>query len=281
MTIHCPAKTAALFLLLVSLAAPLAAHDTWFAPLPATSHGRATLALGTGNTFPHQEFPVARAHLKSSGCRSDGEGADRRVTPLRWVSDQPAALVLQTARVLPANGAFSCWAQLLPFEIEIDDALVEVYLKEINALPPVRQRWAELRSRGVRWNERYVKHARIEVAVEPGRLAAASAGTQAIDGLGLDVRLEAGSRSLRAGDTLRAQVLRDGLPVAGLPVELRSDLSPLGLWRHTDAEGRVALTLPLAARWVLRGVDLRPATDRVDAWDSRFVTLAFEVLPRR
>ena len=120
-----------------------------------------------------------------------------------------------------------------------------------------------------------MKHVRLEVAGESGRLAAASAGTQAIDGLGIDVRLEAGLRPLRS------QVLRDSLPLAGLPMELRSDLSRLGLWRHTDAEGRIELTLPLAARRVLRGVDLRPATDRVDASDSRLVTLAFEVLPRR
>jgi hypothetical protein len=71
-------------------------------------------------------------------------------------------------------------------------------------------------------------------------------------------------------------VLRDGRPLAGLAVELRSDLSPIGIWRSTDADGRVELTLPLAARWILRGTDVRPADG--DRWDSRFVTLAFEVL---
>ncbi|MCU0919517.1 MAG: DUF4198 domain-containing protein [Burkholderiaceae bacterium] len=274
---HIHTKVAALLLAAAGLDAPVAAHDTWFAPRPATDRGGAVLALGTGNAFPHQEFPVARAHLQRSGCM----GAGPSVTPLRWVADEPAALLVQSAPALPATGSFSCWAQLLPFEIEIDDALVAVYLDEIRALPRVRQRWAELRARGVRWNERYVKHARIELAGAAGPETASGVGTEAIDGLGLDVRLQAGPHPLRAGDTLRAQVLRDGQPLAGLPVELRSDLSPLGLWRHTDAEGRVELTLPLAARWVLRGVDLRPSADRADAWDSRFVTLAFEVLPRR
>jgi uncharacterized GH25 family protein len=93
----------------------------------------------------------------------------------------------------------------------------------------------------------------------------------------MDVRLETAQRPLRAGDTLRFQVLRDGAPLAGLPVELRSDLSPLGICRQTDAEGRVELTVPLAARWILRGTDVRPSAQDPDRWQSRFVTLAFEV----
>ena len=35
--------------------------------------------------------------------------------------------------------------------------------------------------------------------------------------------------------------------------------------------------LPLAGRWVLRGTDLRLSSERPDTWDSRFVTLAFDV----
>jgi hypothetical protein len=33
-----------------------------------------------------------------------------------------------------------------------------------------------------------------------------------------------------------------------------------------------------AGRWVLRAVDLRPSETEADRWDSRFVTLAFELL---
>jgi hypothetical protein len=275
---HIPAKATALLVLAARLlATPAAAHDTWFAPLPAADRGATRLALGTGNSFPQQQIAVMPAHVQGSGCQD----ADARVSPLRPVADEAAALVMQTARPAAAAGALSCWAQLQPYDIEIDDATVAVYLKEINALPSVRQRWAELRARGVRWDERYVKHARIELPGEAGPAASVSAGTAAIDGLGLDVRLEAGPRPLRAGDTLRAQVLRDGRPLAGLPVELRGDASPLGLWHQTDAEGRVAVSLPLPGRWVLRGVDLRAASHKADAWESRFVTLAFEVLPRR
>ena len=43
------------------------------------------------------------------------------------------------------------------------------------------------------------------------------------------------------------------------------------------AQGRVQVRLPLAGRWVLRGTDLRPSSERPGTWDSRFITLAFEV----
>jgi hypothetical protein len=167
---------------------------------------------------------------------------------------------------------------LHPINIDIDNATVEVYLQEVSALPAVRARWEALRARGVRWQESYTKVSRIEVnALE----AAAGAATvpEAIAGLPIDLRLES-PLPLRAGDTLRAQLLRDGQPLAGLPLELRSDLSPLGVWRQTDAEGRVSIPVPLAARWVLRGVELRASEKQADAWDSRFITRAVEVLPR-
>lgn len=265
---------AALFAALLGAGAAASAHDSWFAPLPRTDRGEAVFALGTGNQFPLQEITIPLVQLRSHGCQGPGQ----RLAPMRWVADRPTAVVLRSARPVPAPAALSCWAQLHPISIDIDDATVEVYLKEVSALPAVRERWAALRGRGVRWQESYTKVARVELnALEPAAGPAALAADLA--GLPIDLRLES-PLPLRAGDTLRAQLLRDGQPLAGLPLELRSDLSPLGVWRQTDAEGRVSVPVPLAARWVLRGVDLRASEQQADAWDSRFITLAFEVLPR-
>ena len=254
---------------------PARAHDSWFAPLPRTDRGEAVFAFGTGNQFPVQEVTIPLTQLQHSGC----QGVGQRVAPMRWVADRPVALVLRSARPVSATAALSCWAQLHAIAIDIDDATVEIYLDEVSALPAVRERWAALRARGVRWQESYTKVARVELnALEPGAATAAPA-PEAVPGLALDLRLES-PLPLRAGDTLRAQLLRDGQPLAGLPLELRNDLSPVGLWRQTDAEGRISVPVPLAANWLLRGVDLRPAESRADAWDSRFITLAFQVLPR-
>ena len=84
----------------------------------------------------------------------------------------------------------------------------------------------------------------------------------------------------RAGMPLEFRLLDHGRPLAGQALELRSELSPLGLWARTDADGRVRLVAPLPGRWLLRGVELRPADDGSGAWASRFVTLAFTVRAR-
>ncbi|MDH4390890.1 MAG: hypothetical protein QE285_05630, partial [Aquabacterium sp.] len=125
------------------------------------------------------------------------------------------------------------------------------------------------------------RHARIEMAAAlPGTASAGQAG-QAGGGPGLDLQADMPAAPLRAGDTLRVQLLRDGQPLAGLPVVLRNDLSPLALWHRSDADGWINAVLPLAARWLLSGVDLQPSETEPDGWDSRFVSLRIETLPRR
>lgn len=246
-----------------------AAHDTWLTALRPTPNGELGLALGTGTQYPGYEFPIGMEQIARSGCRGDAVNE----APLQWVGDRSNALLLRSSQVVPEGAALTCWVQLVPFDLTIDPPVVQIYLDEIKAPPAIRQLWAERLARGVRWTERYVKYARIEWG------HAASAATTAPIDMGMDVQLIAPRRPLRRGDEASFVVLRDGLPLPELAVELRSDLSPIGLWRKTDAQGRVTIKLPLAGRWLLRGTDLRPSSSRSDEWDSRFVTLAFDVAP--
>ncbi len=126
-----------------------------------------------------------------------------------------------------------------------------------------------MQARGLGWREHYFKHARIELGT-PSDAAVA---------MDMDLRLETAGQALRVGRTVSAQALRDGEPLAALALELRSETSPIGIWRRTDAQGRISVTAPLPGRWVLRGVDLRVSAADPDRWDSRFVTLAFDVAP--
>lgn len=245
-------------------AAGAAAHDTWFEAMPAAAAGGVAFALGTGNRFPLQEFAIGIEQLVTSGCR-DAAGA---LVPLRHLQDQPNALWLRAG--VRADAAPSCWAQVQPFEVEIAPHIVELYLKEIQAPAAVREAWAAMRGRGVSWKERYTKHARIET-LRPG----VAISTRPVP-MAMDVLLESDG-PVGVDRPLVLQVLRDGRPLADFAVELQSHASGLGIWRRTDAHGRVTFSPPLAGRWLLRGTDLRLSQSQPDYWESRFVTLAFDV----
>jgi hypothetical protein len=220
------------------------------------------MALGTGNQFPRQEVPVGAPSLVESGCR----GSDGRTTPLRGVRATPTALQL---RASVAN-AVTCWGQQSSFEVELPADKVALYLREINPPAWVRDEWARLQSAGLPWKERYAKHARIE-------LRGGSGPAQPV-AMAMDLLLD--EREPRVGQLLGFQVLRDGRPLPDQAVELRGDMSPLGIWRRTDAEGRASVPVPLPGRWVLRGTDLRRSDSVPDQFESRFFNLAFEVQAR-
>ena len=247
-------------LLAAAAAGPASAHDTWFQPLPGP--GAQQLALGTGNQFPVQETPVGAASLVGNGCR----GSDGRVAPLRVLVEAPTALRLQ----VPSVDAVTCWAQQTSFAVDLPADKVALYLREINPPSWVRVEWARLQAAGLPWKERYAKHARIE-------LRGAGGPAQPVP-MAMDVVLD--ERAPVVGQTLNFQLLRDGQPLADQAVELRGAISPLGIWRRTDAEGRARIDLPLPGRWVLRGTDLRRSETAPDQFESRFFNLAFEVARR-
>jgi hypothetical protein len=241
------------------------AHDSWFETLPVAAGGAAVLALGTGNQFPAQETGIEARYLTLRGCRrADLPTPGAAPLALKALRNTPTSLVLQAPR-----GAGTCWVQLAPFDVEVAPDKVPVYLKEIQASPEIRATWAAMAARGLPWRERYTKHARIELGV-PGALPAP---------IGLDLHIENAASFVRVGTNISVQALRDGQPLPDLALELRSENSPLGIWRRTDAQGRISVAAPLPGRWLLRGVDLRVAAADPDRWDSRFVTLAFDVAP--
>ena len=240
-------------------AGPACAHDTWFQPLAA----QGTLALGTGTQFPRQEVPVGADSLVRSGCRA-GEGG---AVPLRVLRQAPAALIV---RPTAGQATTVCWAQQTRFDVTLPPDKVALYLREINPPAWVQGEWSRLQAAGLPWKEHYAKHARIE-------LGGGAGPAQPVD-MAMDVLLD--DRAPRVGRTLGFQVLRDGRPLPDQAVELRGEMSPLGIWRRTDAEGRAGISVPLPGRWVLRGTDLRRSESVPDQFESRFFNLAFEVLPR-
>jgi len=263
---HAPRHCLAACLLALFTVGPAFAHDTWFEAKSHKQPGRLLMALGTGNQFPELEFPMDLRYLTQHGCQQDG-----KPMALQGVAMAAKSLLLMTQA--PGAGPVTCWAQSIPFELEMAADKVAIYFDEINPPQATRDRWAAMAARGLAWRERYVKNARIEFA----GAATDQAQTPLPSGMGLDVLMLSGLQAARSGDALQFQVLRDGQPLADFAVELRGTSPGPGLWLRTDAQGSVRTPAPAPGRWLLRGTDLRIATDNPDQWDSRFITLAFEV----
>lgn len=245
-----------------------AAHDTWFTPATAAQPGQ--LQLSTGNRYPIQEFNPMAASLVRTGCTA----SDGRASALRAAGNQAKWLDM---RIEQRRGAspMACWAELKPFELDMALDKVEVYFAEIKANAAHRQAWAGMQSRGLPWRESYRKFARIELA--GAAQATPAQRTAARRPVGMDLELVLlGDAPVQVGQALEFQLLRDGQPLAGFPLELQSERSPVGLWRETDAQGKLVHTLPFTGNWLLRGTDLRVSTQDADRWVSRFVTLAIE-----
>jgi hypothetical protein len=250
---------------LVAWAPASRAHDTWFA-VPAALAGAPmrVLTLGTGNRFPLHDSPIGAEFVVRRGCSRAGGAA---------AALQPLANTETTLVVRAPSDAGACWAQLAPFEVELAPDKIALYLDEVRPPPAIVDAWAALHARGLPWKERYTKHARVDFG---GGDAAARPS-----GLGMDVLLLDAPAKPAAGDALLFRVLRDGAPLAGFAVELRhaADLAG-GTWLRTGADGRVAFTPPRPGSWLLRGVDLRLSATVPDTFESRFVTLAFDVAAR-
>lgn len=243
-------------LLLFALAClPAQAHDTWFKHQPAVD-GALSLALGTGNKFPVFDSGIDARYLVESGCR-----AGQLATALRPAGNEPASLQLRGLAQ-----AATCWAQLAPFEVTLAADKIPLYLREVGASPELRATWAAMAARGLPWRERYTKHARIELGAPSAQPAP----------LGMDLLIEHDG-AVQPGELITVRVLREREPLAGQAVELRGDVLPLGIWRRSDAQGRLQVKVPTAGRWLLRAIDLRVSPTSPDMWDSRFATLAFEV----
>jgi hypothetical protein len=248
------------------------AHDTWFQVRAAANPP--ALWLGTGDRFPVLESRVEVEHLKRHGCArhaelaARGDAAGRPLVPVSGPAGrQPNALALR----LPAAAVsepISCWASLVPFDIEIEPTKIELYLKEIAAGQALRDAWAAEQAAGRPWRERFVKHARVEIG-----------GTSAVPlGMAMEAML-LGATPPKMREEARFQLLYGGRPLVSHPVELVSEQSKVGLWRRTDAQGQIVLGLPLAGNWLLRSTLLRPPAQAGERWQSDFVTLAFTVEP--
>ena len=254
------------------LALPVAAHDTWMASKQTTVRAGTELDfdLTSGIRFPALEKGPKPERIGNSGCLQGGAKFD--VTP---GASRPKSLALK-ARV-PANSGVTCYIELKPLLLDLKVTKINEYLDEIDAPASVREAWAASPT-PKRWLETYSKHAKTIIPSAAGQPAT---GTPAPVGLTLEFVPEVDLSTGQIKDTLPVKVLRDGQPLAGLSVEIVSARNSKGIWKKTDAQGRVEFAAPAPGRWMLRATDLRQTSAAESTWDSRFGTLVFEILPAK
>jgi hypothetical protein len=126
-------------LTLACAAAPSAAHDTWFEPLP-----NGGLALGTGNRFPVNEIAVDDKYFAKSGCVAV-DGKARSLDKVRFTDK--ATLLRSKDRA--ASEPLTCFVQLQPFDIDLPPDKIEIYFKEIRPSDAVLAAWADLKARAL------------------------------------------------------------------------------------------------------------------------------------
>lgn len=271
----------ALSLLTLGCAASCAAHahDTWLERLPQSTAQQPALRLVTGDHFPMVDSAHTEEQLARSGCQVAG-------TPSGPLVRQPDGSMASTpvrlapAQNLPRAPRLSCWAQLRALALTLSDEQVEQYFEEARPPAAVRQAWQAQRALGKPWRERYIKHARLEWFIDAHTV---SADPPQASGLGLDALLLSPLQAPRVGQELEFLVIKGGAPLAQFPVEFRHEGSRLGLWRRTDALGRVRVSPPAQGRWLLRGIEITPpaAAEPDPIWQGLFITVAFDVEPPR
>lgn len=247
------------------------AHDTWLHVADQQpGSGLLALQMGSGARYPKSEGAVPASRVLGAGC-ADDTGASRPLAPRQ---ELPVMLELR-ARVGAARSV-ACWLALPPVDLVLTPELVQVYLQDIHAPQPVRDAWAAQQKAGIAWKEVYRKYVRIEAPVPGAETVAVPATMRQPRNYPLEL-LPVGDSPVRAGAEAEFQALANGKPVADLPVEFVSLRNPAGIWRQTDARGRMRLALPFGGEWLLRSTVLHvPATPQ-EPWRSEFATLTVQV----
>jgi uncharacterized protein DUF4198 len=243
-----------------------AAHDTWMLParFEVPPGAAVELEVTSAMRFPTPESAPDASRVEATGIRLGSRtvdlkilGATKSVLRLRSVPSQP--------------GVATLWLASRPRTLELKDAEVEHYLKEIGAWETAGARWI---SGGRRpWRETYVKFTKTFVRVGSAKDQSWSEPV----GLGLELVPLVDPTTLRAGDDLGLQLLRDGRPVAGQAVAAQAAGRAPEL-RQTDEGGRVSFVTRADGAWLVKTTLVEPAEGE---WSSRFSTLTLSVRAAR
>ena len=254
---------------LAALASPAFAHDTWLLPAKFTLAPGATLSaeMTSAMAFPRGETAIKPGRIARSGLRLAGRTSALRPGPV-------AATALRLRAPVPAAGVAALWVELHPRTLDLEDALVEEYLREIGAWETAGAEW---RASGRKpWRETYVKCTKSFVRVGDAAGASPASWSEPV-GLALEIVPEADPTALAAGASLPLRLLRGGAAMAGQPVVAEA-AGGKPLLAQTDKDGRVAFVLDREGPWLIKSTALRRKGGSLE-WESEFTTLTLAVRP--
>ena len=262
--------------LLLPSARAMRAQDAWLTPTRAAAPSGVdvTFDLTSGVAFPAHGSAVPPIRVREARVRLGG-AADRFPAPMATRD----ALHFRTPLRTP--GVATAWLSLAPVARTLDSAGVVRYLAERGAPDSVRVAYLrQLPIDGVRrWNERASAHAVTHVLVTSPlrRRPTSDRSWREPAGAPLELVPERDPTTLRAGDTLLVQLRRRGRPAGGVAVRTVDPRAVPAPLRRTDDDGRLAVVLPRAGRWLLRAADLRRAAASPTDWESEVTTLTVAV----
>jgi uncharacterized GH25 family protein len=262
-----PLKRAGLLWAFCALwAAAAQAHNFWIEPstfTPAPGQ-RIAVRLKVGQEL--QGDPVPRDPSLIKRFLAVGPAGE---VPVPGVANtEPAGFI-----AFPAPGLTTIVYDSSRFPVALDGAKFEAYLKEeglekISALR-VRQAKSALPAREV-----FSRCAKALLAVGNG----AGPGFDRVAGQRLELVAEKNPYTLAGGGELPVQLLYEGKPLAGALVMALQRGRPDKLTARTDAKGRVTLKLDRPGFWLIKAVQMIPASSDAGAdWESFWASLTFAI----
>ncbi|WP_334188253.1 DUF4198 domain-containing protein [Noviherbaspirillum sp.] len=271
-------------LLAFMLSAPAAAHEFWMLPdrFSLAPGSPVRLTLHVGEYFEGDPVPFTTPYVNGLVQYSGGKSAD-------LLGMVPAEENRPGLQIVPrTSGTHLVAFNSHPNQVALSGDKFHAYLREEGLDDIIKRREAD-GTAATPGRERYRRHVKtlLRVAGNPGdRANGKSDRTYATrTGQRLDIVPLADPLAQRAGGTLDFQFLFDGRPLAGVLVKAwhKKDGKPkndqtLIIRARTDAQGKVAFSLPYAGTWMVSAVHMIPATGVPDIdWDSFWGNLTFDL----
>jgi uncharacterized GH25 family protein len=244
-------------------------HDYWFEPeaffAPAGGNVHVRLYVGEGlrseEERPLQKEGASRFQMFSAGKTQDLLAAGREgQMPVTQLSFGPAGnyLLAMERKAQP---------------ITLDAKKFTAYLAEegLEAIIAERERLGERNAEG---RERYSRYLKLALQVGDRH----DGECQRVVGLRLEIAPQFNPYRLKIGDTLKAQILFEGRPLAGAKVGANSKDHD-DIKEHdamTDKDGMVSFVIDRPGQWLIRLVHMRRCRDCADAdWESFWGAYSF------